>query len=96
MKTGQSFFGPICRVSNFGSLALMNDGGFPYSSGSYTVQVQAISCTPLSPGWAPAVNLVLWLDNRKGCQIHQKMDNSLDTLNQPSPRLEPTTNYTVD
>ena len=24
------------------------------------VQVQAISCTPLSPGLAPAVNLVLW------------------------------------
>ena len=24
------------------------------------VQVQAISFTPLSPGWAPAVNLVLW------------------------------------
>ena len=24
------------------------------------VQVQAILCTPLSPGWAPAVNLVLW------------------------------------
>ena len=24
------------------------------------VQVKAISCTPLSPGWAPIVNLVLW------------------------------------
>ena len=24
------------------------------------VQVQAISCSPLSPGWAPAINLVLW------------------------------------
>ena len=41
--------------SNLSSLVLM--GVFLIH---LAVQVQAISCTPLSPGWAPAVNLVLW------------------------------------
>ena len=52
------------------------------------VQVHSLSYTPLSPGWALAVNLVLWYH----CwEIHQSEDNSLHTLNQPSLRLEPTT-----
>ena len=41
--------------SNISSLVLM--GVF---LNHLAVQVQVISCTPLSPGWAPAVTLVLW------------------------------------
>ena len=41
--------------SNLNSLVLM--GVFLIH---LALQVQAISCTPLSLGWAPAVNLVLW------------------------------------
>ena len=43
------------------------------------VQAQAISCTSMSPGWATALN------------SGESEDDSLHTLRQPSPRVEPTT-----
>ena len=73
---------------NLGSLVLM--GVFLIH---LAVQVQAISSTPLSPGWAPAVNWSSGITAGKshGSQIHQSEDNSVHTLNQPPQRLEPMT-----
>ena len=58
---------------NLGSLALI--GVFLIHQ---AVQVLAISCTPLSAGWAPAVNLVP-LASLHRSQIHQSEDNTVCT-----------------
>ena len=76
--------------SNLGSLVLV---GFFLIH--LAVQVQANSCTPLSPGWATAENLVLrhncWITAWESDPPEYRHCNSRHMLNQPSLRFEPTT-----